>query len=53
MVKRNKMLKSGMGIRPKNRRIRIPDSIAYFVHCGFGFQLITQIFEFQNMKNLP
>ncbi len=24
---------SGMAIRPKNRRIRIPD----FLHCGFGF----------------
>ncbi len=27
-----------MPIRPLNRRIRIPDSIAYFLHCGFGYQ---------------
>ena len=31
------LFNSGMAIRPKNRRIRIPDSIAYFLHCGFGF----------------
>ncbi len=47
-----------MAIRPKKWRIRIPDSIAYFLHCGFGFQiripiLIKDIAEIQNRTNFP
>ena len=29
---------SGIAIRPKNRRIRIPASFADILQCGFGFQ---------------
>ncbi len=43
----NVLFITGMAIRPKNRRIRIPDSSANLLQFGFGFRIPDPGFGFQ------